>query len=94
MTIKIKPILLVVKKRLNFISFCFLMLIILAASILVVRFLSEHLLKSKEPAESEIKTGQSYVNMRLYHNVIDRMDENKEKPLTGIEGLRNPFYIE
>ena len=70
------------------------MLIIFGVGLLVVRFLSTYILESEEPAESDITTGQSYVNMKLYHNVIKRMEDNKEKPLTGIEGLRNPFYVE
>lgn len=91
MALKIKFSFSFLQKHLRLLSFCIVMLIILGASLMIFNFLKIYVLTPRELAESEIKAGEARVNLRLYREVIKKMNEDKERPQSGIGDLRNPF---
>lgn len=68
-----------------------MMLIILVVGLMVIFFLNDNVLAMKDIGgeAKELK-----VNMRLYHEVSEGMRQNAQRPVSGIEDLRNPFCEE
>jgi len=80
-----------IQKRARLIAFGLIILIVLGSSLLVIDFTTDHLLRVRRIDTGEVQAQELLINMRLYHQVIDQLKQDTSQPITGIEGLKDPF---
>ncbi len=88
--IKIKPLVSLLRKHHRFLAFCGVMLIILFVGLIVVRFVNT-ILTPEDSGELDDGVKELRVDMRLYREVIGRMNKDQDASAASIDGLENPF---
>lgn len=63
----------------------------LALGLLTINFLNKNLLTPREITEEDLKSNELRVNLRVYRDLINKINSAKEKNIDGLAGLRNPF---
>jgi len=87
--IKIKPIITFLEKRWRFLAFCLIMLIVLGVGLIINRFVNNVLI-SQDSNQSGNEIQELRVDMRLYREVIARMNEDTG---SDFQDLNNPFLV-
>lgn len=80
------------KKKLHLIVFGVIMILILAGGLWLTRFLNTIWLQVTTEA-AEMGSQGERVDYRLYGEVMERLKQDTQVPISGIDGLGNPFPL-